>query len=75
VQQRDETLRAYIQRWSLIKNSAVEVSDERAIDAFIIGLRQRDLVEEMGRIKLKIVSDLMDVANRFADGEDACNSK
>jgi hypothetical protein len=75
VQQRDETLRAYIQRWSLIKNSAVEVSDERAIDAFIIGLRRRDLVEEMGRIKPKTVSDLMDVANRFADGEDACNNK
>jgi hypothetical protein len=46
VQQRDETLWAYIQRWSLIKNSAVEVSDERAIDAFIIGLRRRDLVED-----------------------------
>jgi hypothetical protein len=29
----------------------------------------------MGRIKPKIVSDLMDVANRFADGEDACNNK
>jgi hypothetical protein len=39
VQKRGETLRAYIQRWSIIKNSAVEVSDERAIDAFIIGLR------------------------------------
>jgi hypothetical protein len=39
VQQRGETLRAYIQRWSIIKNSAVEVSDERAIDAFIVGLR------------------------------------
>jgi hypothetical protein len=75
VQQRDETLRTYIQRWSLIKNSAVEVSDERAIDAFIIGLRPRDLVEEMGRIKPKTVSDLMDVANKFADGEDACNYK
>jgi hypothetical protein len=75
VQQRDETLRAYIQRWSLIKNSAVEVLDERAIDAFVIGLRRRDLVEEMGRIKPKTVSDLMDVANRFADGEDACNNK
>jgi hypothetical protein len=75
VQQRDETLRAYIQRWSLIKNLAVEVSDERAIDAFIIGLRRRDLVEEMGRIKPKTVSDLMDTANRFADGEDACNNK
>jgi hypothetical protein len=75
VQQRGETLRAYIQRWSLIKNSAVEVSDERAIDAFIAGLRRGDLVEEMGRIKPKILSDLMDAANRFADGEDACNNK
>jgi hypothetical protein len=75
VQQRGETLRAYIQRWSLIKNSAVEVSDKRAIDVFIIGLRRGDLVEEMGIIKPKIVSELMDVANRFADGEDACNNK
>jgi hypothetical protein len=75
VQQRNETLRAYIQRWSIIKNSAVEVSDERAIDAFILGLRRGDLVEEMDRIKLKTVSDLMDIANRFADREDACNNK
>jgi hypothetical protein len=75
VQQRGETLRAYIQRWSIIKNSAIEVSDERAIDAFIVGLRRGDLVKEMGRIKLKTVSNLMDIANRFADGEDACNNK
>jgi hypothetical protein len=59
----------------LSKKLAVEVSDERAIDAFIIRLRRRDLVEEMGRIKPKTVSELMDVANRFADGEDACNNK
>jgi hypothetical protein len=75
VQQRRETLRAYIQRWSIIKNSAVEVSDERAIDAFIVRLRRGDLVEEMSRIKSKTVSDLMDIANRFADGEDAYNNK
>jgi hypothetical protein len=75
VQQRNETLRAYIQTWSIIKNSAVEVSDERAIDAFMLGLRRGDLVEEMGRIKPKTVSDLMDIANRFADSEDACNNK
>jgi hypothetical protein len=75
VQQRNETLRSYIQRWSIIKNSAVQVSDERAIDAFMLGLRQGDLVEEMGRIKPKIVSDLMDIANRFADGKDVCNNK
>jgi hypothetical protein len=75
VQQRNETLRAYVQRWSIIKNLAVEVSDERAIDAFMLGLQRGDLVEEIGRIKLKTVSDLMDIANKFADGEDACNSK
>jgi hypothetical protein len=34
VQRKDETLRSYIQRWSVIKNSAEDVSDERAIDAF-----------------------------------------
>jgi hypothetical protein len=69
VQQYGETLRAYTLRWSLIKNLAVKVSDEKAIDAFIIGLRQGDLVEKMGRIKPKTVSDLMDIANRFADRE------
>jgi hypothetical protein len=75
VQQHNETLRAYIQRWSILKNSAVEVSDERSIDAFTLGLQRGDLVEEMGRLKPKTVSDLMDIANRFADGEDACNNK
>jgi hypothetical protein len=64
VQQCNETLRSYIQRWSIIKNSVVEVSDERG-----------DLVEEMGRIKPRTISELMDIANRFADGEDACNNK
>jgi hypothetical protein len=75
VQQRNETLRAYIQRWSIIKNSAFEVSDKTAIDAITLGLQRGDLVEEMGRIKPKTVSDLMDIANRFANGEDACNNK
>jgi hypothetical protein len=75
IQQNNETLRAYIQRWSIIKNSAVKVSYEIAIDAFTLGLRRGDLVEEMGKIKPKIVLDLMDIANRFADREDACNNK
>jgi hypothetical protein len=29
----------------------------------------------MGRLKPKTVSDLMDIANRFTVGEDACNNK
>jgi hypothetical protein len=32
-------------------------------------------VEEIGRAKPRIVSELMEVANRFADGEDAYNNK
>jgi hypothetical protein len=39
VEQCNETLKLYIQRWSIIKNSAVKVSDERAIDAFTLGLQ------------------------------------
>jgi hypothetical protein len=75
IQRKDKTLRSYIQRWSVIKNSAEDVSDKRAIDAFLAGLRHSDLVEEVGRTKLRTVSELMKVANRFADGEDAYNNK
>jgi hypothetical protein len=58
-----ETLRSYIQRWNIIENSAEDVSDEREIYAFTQGLRRADFVKEMGRIKPKIVPELMDVAN------------
>jgi hypothetical protein len=75
VQQKGKTLRSYIQRWSVIKNSAEDISDERAIDAFSSDLRRSDLVEEIGRTRSRIVSELMDVANRFANGEDAYNNK
>jgi hypothetical protein len=75
VQQKGETLRSYIQRWSVIKNSAEDVFDERAIDAFSSGLCRTDLVEEIGRARPKTVSELMETANRFTDGEDAYNNK
>jgi hypothetical protein len=75
VQKKVETLRSYIQRWSIIKNSAEDVSDERAIDAFSAGLRRADLVEEIGRTRPATVAELMEEANRFADGENAYNNK
>jgi hypothetical protein len=75
VQRKGETLRSYIQRWSVIKNSAEDVSDERAIDAFSAGLHRSDLVEEIGRTRPTTVAELMEEANRFADGEDAYNNK
>jgi hypothetical protein len=75
VQRRDETLHSYIQHWSIIKNYAEDVFDERAIDAFSAELHRSDLVEEIGRIKPRTVSELMEIANRFADEEDAYNNK
>jgi hypothetical protein len=75
VQQKGETLRSYIQCWSVIKNLAEDVSDERAIDAFSSGLHRADLVEEIGRARPRTVSELMETANRFTDGEDAYNNK
>jgi hypothetical protein len=75
MQRKGETLCSYIQRWSIIKNSAKDVSDERAVDAFLVGLRRSDLVEELGIIRPKTVSELIEIASRLADGEDAYNNK
>jgi hypothetical protein len=75
MKQKGKTLHSYIQCWSVIKNSAEDVSDKRAIDAFSSGLRRSDLVEEIGRTRPRTVFELMEVANRFADGEDAYNNK
>jgi hypothetical protein len=74
MQRKGETLRSYIQRWSIINNST-EFVDERAVDAFLAGLRLSDLVEELGRTRPKIVSELIEIASKFADGEDAYNNK
>jgi hypothetical protein len=75
MQKSGESLLSYIQCWSIIKNSEEDVSEERAIDAFVLRLRRSDFVEEMDRTKLRTVSQLMDVANRFADGEDTYHNK
>jgi hypothetical protein len=75
VQRKGETLRSYIQRWSVIKNLAEDVSDERAIDAFSAGLHRSDLMEEIGRTRPTTVAELMEEANKFANGEDAYNNK
>jgi hypothetical protein len=75
MQQCNESLLSYILWWSIIKNSTDDVSDKRAIDAFMIGLQRPDLAEKMGWIKPKTVAKLMDIVNRFVDGEDACNNE
>jgi hypothetical protein len=67
VQQKGETLCSYIQRWSIIKNSTEDVSEERVIDAFSSGLRRSDLVEEIGRTRPRTVSELMEVTDSLIE--------
>jgi hypothetical protein len=57
------------------KNLAVHVSDQRAIGAFIEGIRRRDIVQELGRANPKTFAELMDIANKWADGEDVVHNK
>jgi hypothetical protein len=75
VQRKGETLCSYIQRWIVIKTSAEDISDEQAIDAFLVGLRRSVLVDEIGRTRPMTVAKLMEEANKFTDGEDAYNNK
>ncbi|KAK1616220.1 hypothetical protein QYE76_021737 [Lolium multiflorum] len=69
-----ESMRAYIQRWNIIKNSAKNVSDERAIDAFVGGIQRKDLIEDLGRTNPRTIADLMDIVNRWANGEDVVHN-
>src|SRR3954466_6112093 len=70
-QRTGESIRSYILRWSNTKNSAAHISEERAIDAFRDGVKRPDFKEELGRVKPKTLDHLMDIANRWADGEDS----
>jgi hypothetical protein len=70
-QRTGESIRSYILRWSNIKNSAVHISEERTIDAFKDGVKRQDFKEELGQVKPKTLDHLMDIANKWADGEDS----
>src|SRR3954462_271207 len=70
-----ETLRAYIQRWTILKNSAEDISDESAIDAFRRGLQRIELKEQPGKMKVRTLAQLLELANSWADGEDSVRNK
>jgi hypothetical protein len=71
VQRTRENLRSYISRWISLRNTAENISPERAIDAFQDGLIRCDFKEELGRYKPKTINHLMSLANKWADGEDS----
>ena len=70
-----ESLRAYIQRWTILKNSAEDISDESAIDAFRRGLHRIDFKEQLGQLKVRTLAQLLEHANNWADGEDSIRNE
>ena len=70
VKKSDETLRAYIRRWTEIQNSVKTTSEDMVIDAFVQGMSRRDFQEFLGREKPKTVASLLKIATEWADGED-----
>ena len=70
-----ETLRAYIQRWRILKNSAEDISDESAIDAFRRGLQHVEFKEQLGQMKVRTLAKLLELANSWADGDDSVRNE
>ena len=64
-QKSDESLRSYIRRWTTIRNSVGNVSEDRAIDAFKNGLLREDFKETLGREDPRSMAALMVLAVGF----------
>jgi hypothetical protein len=67
-QQPGESLRDYIQQFSKQRTELPNITDSNVIGAFLAGTTCRDLVSKLGRKTPTRVSELMDIATKFAFG-------
>jgi hypothetical protein len=70
-QQPGESLREYIQRFSKKRTELPNITDSDVIGAFLAGTTCRDLVSKLGRKTPTKASELMDIATKFASGQEA----
>jgi hypothetical protein len=70
-QQPGESLRDYIRRFSKQRTELPNITDSDVIDAFLAGTTCRDLVSKLGRKTPTRASELMDIATKFASGQEA----
>jgi hypothetical protein len=70
-QQPGESLRDYIQRFSKQRTELPNVTDSDVIGAFLAGTTCRDLVSKLGHKTPTRASELMDIATKFASGQEA----
>jgi hypothetical protein len=70
-QQPGESLREYIRRFSKQHTELPNITDSDVIGAFLAGTTCRDLVSKLGRKTPNKASELMDIATKFATGQEA----
>jgi hypothetical protein len=71
LQQPEESLREYIRRFSKQRTELPNITDSDVIGAFLAGTTCRDLVSKLGRKTPTKASELMDIATKFASGQEA----
>jgi hypothetical protein len=69
-QQPGESLRDYIRRFSKQCTELPNITDSDVIGAFLVGTTCRDLVSKLGRKTPTKASELMDIATKFASGQE-----
>jgi hypothetical protein len=70
-QQLGESLRDYIRWFSKQRTELPNIIDSDVIGAFLAGTTCRDLVSKLGRKTPTRASELMDIATKFASGQEA----
>jgi hypothetical protein len=70
-QQPGESLRDYIRRFSKQRTELPNITNSDVIDAFLAGTTSRDLVRKLGHKTPTRASELMDIATKFASGQEA----
>jgi hypothetical protein len=70
-QQPGESLRDYIRRFSKQRTELPNITDSDVIGAFVAGTTCHDLVSKLGRKTPTRASELMDIATKFASGQEA----
>jgi hypothetical protein len=70
-QQPEESLWDYIRQFSKQRTELPNITDSDVIGAFLAGTTCHDLVRKLGRKTPTRASKLMDIATKFASGQEA----
>ena len=70
-QKKGKSLQEFIWWFIKKKNSIASVSDAVVMATFQKGVKDPDLLKKMSRKPLRTVKELFDMANRYANREDA----